>query len=182
MPRRGGLDADAIARRGYVVADAGGPHPDVSIVSTGSEVRTRSRRRTSSRRPGAPRTWSRCRASNSSTSTADLRVPAGDGAPENALRCRPRSGNRSQTPDDADHAGSRLTLGGGVRSGINGFGHATQDAAPAKTGQVVPFCVPSRTLLYPRVPSGGLPNWLPVFRMRCATIASCWGRLLSLNQ
>jgi hypothetical protein len=51
-----------------------------------------------------------------------------------------------------------------------------------KTGQVVPFFVPSRPLPYPPVPVGGPGNYLSVFRMHCATIASCWWRLLSLNQ
>ena len=65
----------------------------------------------------------------------------------------------------------------------DGISQATPRAlAFDQTGQVVPFFAPSRPLAYPLVPVDGTRNQLSVFRMRCATIASCWRRLLSLNQ
>ena len=52
---------------------------------------------------------------------------------------------------------------------------------PPQTGQVVPFFAPSRPLAYPPVPFRTSGNYLSVFTMHCATIASCWRRLLSLR-
>jgi hypothetical protein len=51
-----------------------------------------------------------------------------------------------------------------------------------KTGQVVPFRVLSRALRYPAVPWRFGHKILRVLPMCCATIASCWRQLGSLNQ
>src|SRR5262245_40563620 len=49
-------------------------------------------------------------------------------------------------------------------------------------GRVVPFFAPLRPLAYPPVPVGGPRNCPSVFRIRCATIASCRRWSWSLNE
>lgn len=51
-----------------------------------------------------------------------------------------------------------------------------------QTGPVVPFRVPSGAHGCPGMPSRSWGNFLPVLAMRCATVASCWRQLRSLNQ
>jgi len=48
-----------------------------------------------------------------------------------------------------------------------------RSSGPHETGQVVPFFAPSRPLAYPPVPVSGPRNRLPIFGIRCATMASC---------
>ena len=52
----------------------------------------------------------------------------------------------------------------------------------ARAGKPSPFCAPSNAPGCPRMPVCSRANFLPFFAIRCATIASCWRRLRSLNQ
>ena len=78
----------------------------------------------------------------------------------------------------------RIRVSAHDRPGIGAEGISEQTRRrrhPPQTGRVVPFFVPSRPPACPPVPFGGRRNYLSVFRIRCATIAWCRRRLLSLS-
>ena len=52
----------------------------------------------------------------------------------------------------------------------------------AQAGKPSPFRAPQNAHACPRVPVRSRANFLPLFAVRCATIASCWRRLGSLDQ
>ena len=114
-------------------------------------------------------------------------IAGGNGRPS----MRPRSTNSSSPRTRA----SRRTLAPGARSdrrvesctppgGSRGL--TTQWLRPCPrsrgAGKPVPFRAPSNARGCPRMPARSRANFLPFFAIRCATNASCWQRLWSLDQ
>jgi hypothetical protein len=106
--------------------------------------------------------------------------------PRRVARCHPMCDWTARTESAVRAARGQRRRSGSRdrhRDRVAGISRATpQHRHPPQTGQVVPFRVPSGAHSCPPMPLRSRCKYLPVLAICCATIASCWRRLETLNQ